>query len=172
MSRSRLHAIRWLERQVALLAVVMVVAVVACSGGASSTGGPSAASGGSPRNPLVGAWATTITRNDLTAAGITEVGLLNENSGKFTWTFAPDGTWTSTQESLDAAPIYSPVFRGTYTVDGSSLVAVTTFPEQYRDSGLHYTFTIDGSSVRFDVLDAPDTILPVIVEAHPWTRAQ
>ena len=155
-------------RKLQLLALAGVL--VACTGNPST--GSSQPAGGSAGSPLVGAWATTITRNDLTAAGITEVGLLNENSGKFTWTFAPDGTWTSTQESLDAAPINSPVFRGTYTVDGSSLVAATTFPEQYRDSGLHYTFTIEGSSVRFDVLDAPDTILPVIVETHPWTRAQ
>jgi len=162
------HTLAALGRKLQLLALAGVL--VACTGNPSA--GSSRPAGGSAGSALVGAWATTITRNDLTAAGITEVGLLNENSGKFTWTFAPDGTWTSTQESLDAAPIYSPVFRGTYTVDGSSLVAVTTFPEQYRDSGLHYTFTIEGSSVRFDVLDAPDTILPVIVETHPWTRAQ
>jgi hypothetical protein len=167
----RLRGTLGVARASALLSSALAVVVMACGGGAPSSAG---SSGGSPAvagTPLVGAWTTSITKADLSAAGITDPGLQNENSGRFTWTFAQGGTWTAAQESLDGSPINTPVFRGTYTVDHESLVATTTYPEQYRDSGLHYTFAIEGSSVRFDVLDPPDTILRVIVETHPWTRA-
>src|SRR3989442_1443722 len=40
--------------------------------------------------PLIGSWMTAITKDDLRAAGITDPGLLNENSGRFIWTFAQD----------------------------------------------------------------------------------
>jgi hypothetical protein len=122
-------------------------------------------------HPLVGAWTTEVTKADLRAAGVTDPGALNENSGRFTWTFAPDGTWTSVQESLDGAPVHNPVFRGTWVVDGGTFVAKTTFPEQYRDEGLHYSWTAAGDEVRFDLLDPPDPILPVVVETHAWIRA-
>jgi hypothetical protein len=121
--------------------------------------------------PLLGSWTTSITKADVAAAGITDPNAQNENSGKFTWTFAPDGTWSQVQESLDGSPINAPVFRGTYTVDEGSIVATTTFPEQYQDAGLHYAFVLEGGGVRFDLLDPPDPILPIIIETHPWVRA-
>jgi hypothetical protein len=167
----RLHGFLGLARGTALLSSALALVVMACGGGATRTAGSSGGSSPLAGSPLVGAWTTSITKADLSAAGMTDPGLQNENAGRFTWKFAQDGTWTSAQESLDGSPINTPVFRGTYTVDGQSLVSTTTYPEQYRDSGLHYTFSIDGSSVRFDVLDPPDTILPVVVETHPWTRA-
>ena len=111
-----------------------------------------------------------MTRADLAAGGIADSATQNENSGRFSWTFAPDGTWTSIQQSLEGAPINSPVFRGTYVVDGETLIAKTTFPEQYADEGLHYTFAVTGDEVRFDLLDPPDPLLPIIVETHPWRR--
>lgn len=154
--------------------LALALALAACTGGPSATPGGAAsipAGSAGAGAPLVGGWVTSVTKDDFEAAGLTDPGLQNENSGKFTWTFAADGTWTLIQESLDGSPINSPVFRGTYTVDGESLVAITEFPAEYADSGLHYTFTLDGASVQFDLLDPPDAILPVIVETHPWTRA-
>ena len=166
----------------ALLAGAVALAGVACGGATSSpatsagatagTIAPAASGAAIPATfPLLGAWTTSITKADLAAGGITDPNAQNENSGKFTWTFAADGTWTQVQESLDGSPINSPVFQGTYTVDGTSIVATTTFPEQYRDDGLRYDFVLEGDAVRFDLLDPPDPVLPVIVETHPWTRA-
>ena len=162
-------------RSLAIALLVLAGATVGC-GGPASTGGASApagpmGSGAIPAgHPLVGTWVTEVTRGDLAAGGIAEPGLQNENAGRFTWTFAPDGTWTSIQQSLDGAPVNSPVFRGTYTLEGDTLVATTAFPAQYADTGLHYTWSVDGDEARFDVLDPPDPIMPVVVETHPWRR--
>jgi hypothetical protein len=158
-----------------LLAVVLLGGVAGC-GQPSTTataGAPSgpAGSGGIPSDhPLIGTWTMDLSRADLTAGGITDPGLLNENAGRYSWTFAADGTWTQVAESLDGAPMVNPVFRGTYLFEGDTLIATTTFPEQYVDSGLHYTWAIDGDEVRFDLLDPPDPILPIMIETHPWKR--
>ena len=161
-----------------LLLVTLALASAAGCGTTGTSGTPPpagtqpASSGGTiPATfPLLGAWVTSITKADLVAGGVTDAGLQNENSGRFTWTFAPDGTWTQVQESLDGSPINAPVFQGTYTVDGQSIVATTTFPEQYRDSGLRYDWVLEGDAVRFDLITPPDPLLPIIVETHAWTR--
>jgi hypothetical protein len=163
-------------RQIDLAATILgaALALAACGGQAASTPGLSAATGTGASlagRPLVGTWTTTVTKEDLAAGGITDPALQNENSGHFSWTFGADGTWTAVQQSLDGSPITNPVFRGTYTVDGDGLVMTTTFPTDYRDNGLHYTWAIAGNAIRFDILDAPDPLLPLVVEAHPWTRA-
>ena len=158
----------------ALPIVILAIFVAAC---ASPTASPSLGSGAShdpaPADfPLIGSWTTTITRDDLTAGGVTEDGLLNENSGVFTWVFEADGTWRNVQASLDGSPVMHPVFSGYYTVEDGVLVAVTEFPEEYRDDGLRYTFEVNGNSVAFEVTNPPDPMLPIIVESHPWTRTQ
>jgi hypothetical protein len=66
----------------------------------------------------------------------------------------------------------TPAFSGYYTVDDDVMVAVTEFPEQYRDDGLRYEFEVSGDMATFDVLNPPDPMLPVIVESHPWARVQ
>jgi len=157
----------------ALGALAVAFAAAGCSAGSAtpSPGSPGVSHEPAPSGfPLLGAWTTTITRDDLNAGGVTDPGLLNENSGRFTWAFEPDGTWRSVQESLDGAPIMSPAFEGYFTVTDGIIEATTTFPLQYADDGLHYEFTLDGDAVTFDVLDPPDPILPVIIETHPWTR--
>jgi hypothetical protein len=162
---------------VATTIVAAALALAACGGGAASTPGTSAATANTTTgatlagNPLVGAWTTAVTKQDLEGGGITDPAARNENSGRFTWTFGPDGTWTAVQESLDGSPINNPIFRGTFTVDGSSLVMTTVFPAEYRDEGLHYTWSIAGDALTLDVLDPPDPILPLVVESHPWIRA-
>lgn len=155
--------------------VVVVIALAGCGQpGASPI--PSTPIGATPPaslagHPLIGMWTVDVTEADLAAGGIADPGGQNENSGRFTWTFAADGTWTQVQQRLDGAPINSPVFQGTFVVDGEQLIATTEFPEQYRDSGLHYTWAVDGDEARFDLLDPPDQVLPLIVETHPWRRA-
>jgi hypothetical protein len=155
--------------------LVMTVALAACASQAASTPGASAASGtdaaSSAGHPLVGAWTTSVTKEDLAEGGITDPAARNENSGRFTMTFSADGAWTSVQESLDGSPVNNPVSRGTYTVDGSTLVMTTAFPTEYKDNGLHYTWSIDGDALTLDVLDPPDPLLPLVVESHPWIRA-
>lgn len=155
----------------------LVVALVAACGQGSATATPAsttaaATAGAVSSSPLVGAWQTAITMADLEAGGVADPGLQTENSGRFIWTFTPDGKWTQIQQSLEGAKLNNPVFGGTWTVDGGNLVAVTEFPTEYRDSGLHYTWAIEGSELRVDLLDPPDPMLPIIMEAHPWTRTQ
>lgn len=148
----------------------LAIALAGCAGGGPA--GPTQTAGASagPGHPLHGTWLTSITKSDLAAAGVTDPGLQTENSGQFRWTFSPDGTWTQVQQSIDGAPLNSPVFRGSFTVAGEALVMTTEFPEQYRDAGLHYTWAIDAGALSMDLLDPPDAMLPVVVESHPWTR--
>jgi hypothetical protein len=160
----------------ALVLSVAVMLVAAACAGLGGLGGP-ARSGPSPLPapagfPLTGAWTTTITREDLRAGGVTEPGLLNENSGRYTWVFEADGTWRTVSESLDGATIMNPVFAGTYVVEDGVVIATTDFPDIYRDEGLRYRFELNADgSVRFDLRQPPDPSLPIIVETHPWQRA-
>ena len=163
-------------RRMHLVATILgaAFALAACGGQAVPTPGPSAAPGTGAAltgHPLVGTWTTSVTKADIAAGGITDPAAQNENSGQFSWTFGADGSWTAVQQSLDGSPITNPVFRGTYTVDGDKLVMATEFPTDYRDNGLHYTWSIAGDAATFDVLDPPDSLLPLVVESHPWTRA-
>jgi hypothetical protein len=173
--RAAAHGLRRMVTALVLASATLVPAACGGPGGSSppaSTAGPATGAAGIPADfPLLGAWSTEITKADLAAAGLSDPAGQNENSGRFTWTFAADGTWTLVQESLDGSPINTPIFRGTYTVDGQSLVAVTLFPEQYRDDGLTYGWVLEDGGVRFDLVDPPDAVLPLIVETHPWTRA-
>ena len=170
-------AARGSRRLVIALALASATFAAAACGGSGASSPPASTAGTAtgaaiPADfPLLGTWSTEVTKADFAAAGITDPNAQNENSGRFTWTFAADGTWTSVQESLDGSPINSPVFRGTYTVEGQSLVATTEFPEQYRDDGLRYDWVLEGDGVRFDVVNPPDDTLPIIVETHPWTKA-
>jgi hypothetical protein len=155
----------------ATLVLAAGVALAGCAGVVSTaTPAPTQTTAAAGASPLVGSWRMELTKPDLANAGVSDPGLQNENSGRFTWTFAGDGTWTSIQESLDGSLVMNPVFRGTYTVAGGTFVATTSFPEQYADSGLHYAFTIDGAALRLDVLDPPDPIVELIAETHPWVR--
>lgn len=150
----------------------MAVLLAACAR-PDATGTPAAGASHDPAPagfPLIGAWTTTITRDDLRAGGVTAEGLLGENSGIFTWAFEADGTWRQVQIGLDGSPLLNPVFSGYFFVDGDVLVAVTEFPEQFADDGLRFEFEVDGDAATFDLLNPPDPMLPVIIEAHPWTR--
>jgi hypothetical protein len=145
--------------------------VAGCGGERATPAAPS--SSAQPRPPagfpLLGSWATTITRDDLRAAGLTDPGVLNENSGRFTWTFEADGTWHVLQVSLDDAPVLNPVFSGTFLVEDHAILVVTAFPEQYRDAGIRYTWMLEPSGgVRFHMETPPDEIAPVIAETHAW----
>jgi hypothetical protein len=149
-----------------IAAIAIALAVVACGPLAAGPGGsPSAPSGVAP---LVGAWVTSVTRDDLRAGGITEEGLLDENSGRFTWTFLADGTWTQVQQSLDGAAIDAPVFEGLYEVDGDEFIATTTFPEAFAGERVAFAWRIEDGNLFLDVTNPPDEIQPVVTEAHPW----
>jgi hypothetical protein len=157
-------------------AVSLGLLVLACGplsvgrdGGAATSGSASAAM---TTSPLVGAWVTEITREDLRGAGIEAEGVLDENSGRFTWTFKPDGTWTQVQESLDGSSVAAPVFEGLYEVDGQELIQRTTFPEQFAGDRLVFTWGIDDDGrLALHLTNPPDEILPVVMELHPWSPA-
>ena len=151
--------------------VLLGLALAACASPGASLGPGATPPADIAGHPLLGTWTVDVTRADFAAAGVTDPGAQDENSGRFLWTFAPDGTWTQVQQSLDGAPINNPVFRGTYVIDGDQLIATTQFPELFRDDGLHYTFVVTGDTARFDLLDPPDQTLPVIVETRPWNRS-
>jgi hypothetical protein len=154
-----------------LAGLVLAAGVAACATPGASPPADATPPAALAGHPLVGAWTVDVTRADLAAGGIADPNAQNENSGRFVWTFAADGTWTQVQQSLDGAPVNNPVFQGTFTVDGDQLVMTTQFPEEYRDDGLHYTWVVEGEEARFDLLDPPDPMLPLIVETHPWKRA-
>jgi hypothetical protein len=172
---ARTAGTQWTVRaRVAGALAVAGLALGACGPLSAGLAGPSApASAGSPTaaSPLAGSWVSEITRNDLVAAGITDEGLVDENSGRFTWTFDADGTWTQVQESLDGAAIGAPVFKGLYTVNGTELVQRTTFPEQYGGDRLVFEWRIEDDGLHVDLTNPPDRILPVVMEAHPWVPA-
>lgn len=156
---------------------IFVLALTVLGGGCApastqpvETTAPAATRSSIPLNfPLLGSWVTTITRSDLEAAGVVDPGVLNENAGRFTWTFDADGTWRSVQVSLDDAPVLTPVFSGTFVVVADAMVVTTTFPEQYRDDGLRYTWSTNADgSVALDLTNPPDPVLEAIVETHAW----
>jgi len=121
-----------------------------------------------PYADLLGTWQVTITKDDLRAAGFTDPGLLNENAGRFTTTYAADGTWSTAQVSLDSSPVVNPVFRGTWTATADTLEIHVAFPEPYAGDVTTYGWTRDGNELRLTLIGPDDPIGKVITEAHPW----
>jgi hypothetical protein len=154
--------------------ITLMLALAGCgplaAGVASPTVGPSLLSPGAA-GPLIGAWVSEVTREDLRAGGLTAEGLLDENSGRFTMTFNADGTWRQVQESLDGAPVSMPVFEGRWEVAGDQLIQDTTFPEQYAGDRVELTWRVEDGQLHLAVPNPPDPILPVVIGAHPWTPA-
>ena len=166
----------WRRAAAGIAALTVLGGLAACTAtggtpGPGTAGAPTAGASGAPASAIVGSWTSTISKADLADAGIADPNVQNENSGRFTTTFGADGDWTTVQAATDGSPINNPVFRGTYTVEGSSLVMTTTFPAEYVDKGLHYTWSVDADGLHLDLLDPPDPILPVVVESHPWSPA-
>ena len=154
--------------------IALAFALGGCGPLAAGVASPTAE--GSPRasgagGPLVGAWVTEVSKDDLRAGGITAEGMLDENSGRFTTTFNADGTWRSVQESLDGAPVSLPVFEGTWEASGDSLIQVTASPEQYAGERVEFTWRVEDGRLYLDVVNPPDDILPIVTGAHPWTPA-
>jgi hypothetical protein len=158
----------------AAMLIALACTLAGCGPLAAGIGTPTAE--GSPSTaeaaaPLVGAWVSEVTREDLRAGGLTAEGLLDENSGRFTMTFNADGTWRQVQESLDGAPVSMPVFEGRWEVAGDQLIQDTTFPEQYAGDRVELTWRVEDGQLHLAVPNPPDPILPVVIGAHPWTPA-
>jgi len=155
------------SRSRALVAAMLLAIVQAC-GGSAGTMSPTVPP--LPEDFPLGAWTVTITEDDLRDAGITDPGMLAENTGVFTKTYAADGTWTVAQET--DAPIRWPVFRGTYqAIAPNEIEEVTSFPEDYAGDVVRFRWAREGQNVRFTVVDPPDPILPILTETHPWQPA-
>ncbi|MEO7663889.1 MAG: hypothetical protein ABIV26_02095 [Candidatus Limnocylindrales bacterium] len=151
---------------------LVAVALAGCSSGGASPSAGRASHAPAPSGfPMLGSWVTTVTKDDLRAGGISDPGLLNENSGTFTWTFEADGTWRSVQASLDGSPVRAPVFSGWYVVEAPGMRQVTDFPSQYAGEATVLAFEVDGASATVTVRDPADRVIELVVGSHPWTRA-
>jgi hypothetical protein len=153
----------------ALLAIVAVgcttpnpgSSAVASSAPASITAGSPA--GGAP----LGTWSMTVSAADMEAAGFTDAGLIGENTGTFTLTVAPDGTWTMAQSTT--VPVRWPVFRGKYSVTGSRTFEMTTeFPADYAGDVVTVDWSLDAGNLRLRLVAPDDPLLRLQLEAHPW----
>ena len=155
-----------------LVVAVGVGGVAGCAGPVGATASPppatTAAQGtGLPAGFPLGSWTITITEQDLRDGGITDAAGLLENTGTFTKTYAPDGTWTVVQDT--SAPVRSPVFRGTYRASGpNEIEETTTFPTDFAGEVVRFTWQPEGTGVRFGVVNPPDPILPILTESHAW----
>jgi hypothetical protein len=119
----------------------------------------------------IGSWTSTITEEDLRGAGMTDAGLIKENTGVFTTTFASDGTW-STAQTTDA-PIRWPLFRGTFKVAGDGLIDQTTaFPPDYAGDVVRFTWRMENGALVLGVPEPPDPFLTILTEMHPWQPAE
>jgi hypothetical protein len=168
---------RHVARATTILGLAM--ALIGCSAGASSSPVTSApAPAGSPATAAslpadfpIGSWTTTITEDDLRAAGVTEAAGLAENAGTFTLEMAADGTWTTTQDS--DAVVKWPVFRGTWASTGPDSFSQTTdFPADFAGDIVDFTWRTEGGKLVLDLPAPPDPVLPVIMESHPWERVE
>ena len=144
---------------------IAVAVLAGCSTGATST--PTATGVDLPAGFPLGTWTVTMTEQDLRDAGITEPGLLAENTGLFTRTYAADGSWTIAQQTTQ--PIRWPVFRGTFRATGPNEIEETTvFPTEYAGDVVKITWQREGSAIRLKVLNPPDPILPILTETRAW----
>lgn len=124
-----------------------------------------------PEGFPIGSWTSTITEEDLRKAGVTDAGLIKENSGMFTTTFASDGTW-STAQTTDA-PIKWPLFRGTFEVAGDGLIdQTTTFPPDYAGDVVRFTWRMENGALVLGVPEPPDPFLGMMTAMHPWQPAE
>lgn len=148
-------------------ALVPLVIAAVTTIGCSATPTPTSLASIPPGFPI-GSWSSTITEADLRAGGITGAGELRENTGVFTHVFGTDGTWMTVQQT--DVPIRWPIFRGTWTATGpNTFDQVTTFPPDYAGDVVAITWAREGDTLLLRVPDPPDPLLPVIMEAHPWT---
>ena len=169
----------------AMLFIAVAILTACSSATPGSTAVPAsaapAASGSAialPDGFPVGTWTTTITEEDLAAVsddslatiGMSRDNLNDENTGVFTTTFGPDGTWSTVQDT--DRPVKWPVFRGTFTPVGEDAFdQVTTFPPDFAGDVVRFTWRTADGKLHLTVPDPPDPILPVLIEAHPWSPA-
>ena len=155
-----------------ILTIALAAMVTGCAGGPGPSGATVAPSDQSPSLASlpegfpVGSWTSTITEEDLRQAGMAD-GLIKENAGVFITTFAPDGTW-STSQATDA-PVKWPLFRGTFTVAGDGLIdQITTFPPEYAGDVVRFTWKMEDDALVLGVPEPPDPVLRILTETHPW----
>ena len=159
------------------LIAALAVMVMACTGAARPSVPASAPMVGTtstvalPDGFPVGSWTSTITEEDLRKAGMTDAGLLKENAGVFTTTFASDGTWSIAQAT--DVPVKWPLFRGTFTVAGDGLIdQTTTFPPDYAGDVVRFTWRMEDGALVLGVPEPPDPVLRILTEMHPWQPAE
>lgn len=148
-----------------LLSMAALTTVIGCS----LTGSTPAATGTTAAAPI-GRWAVTITEDDFRQAGLADQAGIEENAGTFTFTVKEDGTYTEVQEA--ERPIKWPVFRGTWSADGPSLLGLrTVFPADYEGEFIAIEWALEDGNLRLRLVSPLDPALKVHFETHPWTPA-
>ena len=155
------------------MAVAIAATALGCGvpGSGSASPSPDPSGGSSLISPeLAGSWTVTITPDDLAAAGLSDGGLVGENTGTFTMMLNTDGTWSTTQAT--DVPVRWPVFRGTLSTTGpDSFRQTTTFPADYAGDVVDFTWVLEDGALALKVTNPPDEILPILIETHRWQRA-
>ena len=162
-------------RGLALL-VIVLSSLVGCGVGATTPApaGSTAASAqivAPPPGVPVGTYTKDISAEDFAAAGVSDPAVGN-NVGRLTLTLGPDGRWTNLLDSGGATQV-NPVFRGTYTVDGTDLAFTTEFPPEYAGAVAHYAWRVDDAGLWTTVTSSPDPLeikLAKAIDAEPWVR--
>jgi hypothetical protein len=139
----------------------LLVAACAAEPATGSSSGPVA-------DVPTGSWTLTLTEDDLRAGGFTEAGAFAENTGTFTFTIAPDGSWTIAQ--VASQPVRWPVFRGTYAVIGADTIEMlTSFPADYAGDLVSVKLTEVPDGLAIKVLSpTDDPLLRTQFESHVW----
>lgn len=164
-------SVAWRTRLLAVVALAVVS--TGCAASVVTTSAPSAAPAGTQAGAApgtvapVGSWTTTISADDLHAAGFTESGFVRENVGTFTFTVDADGTWTQAQQT-DPAPRW-PVFRGTWAATGDDEFELrTTFPADYAGDVVTIGWLMEDENLRLQLVTPDDPVLRANLETHPW----
>jgi hypothetical protein len=118
----------------------------------------------------VGTWVTTITADNLRAAGLGAPAAVAENAGTFTMTIGADGSWTTVQTTSE--PVRWPVFRGTYVVSGPRTIDMRTdFPADYAGDVVTVSWSQAADGLHLTLIAPQDPMLKLNLEAHPWAAS-
>jgi hypothetical protein len=112
---------------------------------------------------LNGTYRVTISDADLTASGVTKVGDIRENHGRFTWVLR-DGRWRMNQHAINH--LFHPNVDGTYTVRGDRVSFI--WPDGPRPTTLRWRRS--NGDLRLTVVSGGDRIVRTLFTARPWKQ--
>jgi hypothetical protein len=156
-----------MKRSIGLGVFGLVAVLAGCASPPGGSGSAPAISPGSAAEAPLGVWTMALTADDLAAGGFTDMGAVAENTGTFTFTVAPGGTWTMAQ--VASQPVRWPVFRGTYVANASGTIQMRTdFPADYAGDVVTVNWTREADGLHLRLVSPDDPLLRLQLEAHPW----